>query len=195
MNKDSRAGLILAAGKGTRMHSELPKVLQTILGEPMLYYVYQALTPLFEDRLFTVVGHGAETVEAAFPEHAQRFIRQTEQLGTGHALQTAWPALKSAGAEICLVINGDTPLISQAAVQDLIAEADESGAALAFLTATLEDPGDLGRVVRKDGQVRAIIEAKDYDPGKHGPPTGEVNAGIYCLRMSEIEPLLACLTN
>ncbi len=186
--------LVLAAGKGTRMHSPKPKVLQTILNEPMLYYVYAALAPLFGDKFLTVIGHGADMVEAAFPEMNSRFVEQTEQLGTGHALQVSWDAVKETGAEYCLVINGDTPLVTAEALEGLAGVAGCCD--LAFLTITPRDPADFGRVVRdEDRRIAAIVEAKDYDMNTHGSVTGEVNAGIYLLKISSMEPLLGELKN
>lgn len=183
------SALILAAGKGTRMISSRPKVLQTILGEPMLLYVYRALEPLFGRNINTVVGFGAEQVEAAFPDRAGTFVLQEEQLGTGHALQVAWDKIVAGGAEYCMVINGDTPLVTAEAVEKLTSRAGKAD--LAFMSINPPDPGAFGRVVRGDGQhVRAIVEAKDYDLAVHGPVTGEVNAGIYLLRLSTVGPLL-----
>jgi bifunctional UDP-N-acetylglucosamine pyrophosphorylase/glucosamine-1-phosphate N-acetyltransferase len=186
--------LILAAGKGTRMHSAKPKVLQTLLGEPMLRYVYDALEPRFPGQALTVVGHGHELVGAAFPDAAERFILQDRQLGTGHALQVAWDALSATGVAYCMVINGDTPLLSAEGIDRL---ADQAGCCdLAFMTITPRDAADFGRVVRdEDRRVCAIVEAKDYDMTVHGPQTGEVNAGIYLLRMETIGPLLGELRN
>ena len=112
--------LVLAAGKGTRMHSAKAKVLQTLLGEPMLYYVYAALKPIMQENILTVVGHDADNVKAAFPDMADRFVIQEEQLGTGHALQVTWDAVKNTGATHCMVINGDTPLVTVEALQRLV---------------------------------------------------------------------------
>lgn len=186
--------VILAAGKGTRMHSNKPKVLQTLLNEPMLHYVYAALKPGFGDQVLTVIGHGAEMVEAAFPEMDDKFVLQTEQLGTGHALQMAWDAIKDSGAEYCMVINGDTPLVTADAVQKL---ADTAGSCdVAFMTITPRDPGSFGRVVRdEDRRITAIVEAKDYDINVHGAVTGEVNAGIYLLKVETVGPMLDALKN
>ncbi|MDY7000256.1 MAG: bifunctional UDP-N-acetylglucosamine diphosphorylase/glucosamine-1-phosphate N-acetyltransferase GlmU [Thermodesulfobacteriota bacterium] len=196
MTDAATGALVLAAGKGTRMHSDAPKVLRTLLGEPMLWYVYQALEPLFRDRVWTVVGHGADAVRSAFPGFADHFVLQEDQLGTGHALQTAWPALVEAGVETCLVINGDVPLVSAESLAGLMEAARTQDADLAFLTLTLEDSGAYGRVVRDSaGAVRAVVEAKDYDPGEHGPDSKEVNAGIYCLRLKAVEPFLEGLKN
>lgn len=187
------AAVILAAGKGTRMHSPTPKVLQRILEEPMLRYVYDALGSLCGERVFTVVGHGAEAVAKAFPSRADGFVLQREQLGTGHALGSAWPGVLDSGVEYVLVINGDTPLLRPEALTGLLDESFTHKADLAFITLTLEDPGAFGRVLRKDGQVRAIVEAKDFDPGLHGPDPREINAGIYCLKTASVAPLLPLL--
>ena len=190
----SITALILAAGKGTRMHSDKPKVLQTLLGEPMLHYVYNALAPVFGDRVLTVVGHGADMVTAAFPVKKDSFVLQDRQLGTGHALQVSWGALKKTGADICVVINGDTPLVTSKSLESLINVAENVD--IAFMTITPKDAGAFGRVVRDESRrVSAIVEAKDYDMNVHGSVTGEVNAGIYLLRLDAVEPLLGALKN
>ncbi len=186
--------LILAAGKGTRMHSETPKVLQRILEEPMLRYLYDAVLPLCPGRTWTVIGHAADQVRAAFPERQNFFIEQKEQLGTGHALQTAAPVLESAKLTHLLVINGDTPLLPQQTLAAFLQTALAADADLAFISLTLDDPAAFGRVVRKNGRVAAIVEAKDYDEALHGPEPREINAGIYCLKLASILPLLDGLT-
>ena len=200
MSLSSCCAVVLAAGKGTRMHSSAPKVLKTILGEPMLHYVYAALDQaLGQPRnplVYTVTGHGADQVAKAFPDRAASFVLQEPQLGTGHAFATAWERLKDRGFAHCLVVNGDTPLLPPQAIQRLLARVEETGADLAFLSITPEDPAAFGRVVRgADGAVTAIVEAKDFDPAVHGEPTGEINAGIYCFRMDFVAPLLSRLTN
>ncbi len=187
------AAVILAAGKGTRMHSATPKVLQRILEEPLLRYVYDALDGLCGDMMFTVVGHGAEALAEAFPARQSGFVLQAEQLGTGHALQCAWPAVQKAEAPYLLVVNGDTPLVRPDVLAELLAEAAAKDADLAFLTLTLEEPGAFGRVLRDKGEVTAIVEAKDFDPARYGPDPREINAGIYCLRRAAVEPLLPLL--
>ena len=185
------AALILAAGKGTRMHSDKPKVLQTVLGEPMLRYVLEAVRPVFDGRVLVVVGHQAGMVEAAFPDAA--FVRQEQQLGTGHALMQAMPALEGQ-CERVLVVNGDTPLLSEDVVRHFV-EAS-AGADLAFATIELDDPAAYGRVVRAaGGGVRAIVEAKDYDPALYGPEPHEVNAGMYCVRLDLADRLLPRIGN
>ncbi|WP_301218012.1 bifunctional UDP-N-acetylglucosamine diphosphorylase/glucosamine-1-phosphate N-acetyltransferase GlmU [uncultured Desulfovibrio sp.] len=190
------AALILAAGKGTRMRSERPKVLQSLLAEPMLAYVLEALRPLFaaddgSDAIWAVVGHRSDLVEAAFPR--LRTIRQERQLGTGHALAEALPTLRESGCTHVLVVNGDVPLLSTETVRRFLAEA--RGAAIAFASLSLDDAGAYGRVVRADGEVAAIVEARDFDPARHGPDTGEVNAGLYFLEVEAVSRLLPRLGN
>jgi bifunctional UDP-N-acetylglucosamine pyrophosphorylase/glucosamine-1-phosphate N-acetyltransferase len=194
MPQTKTTALVLAAGKGTRMHSAKAKVLQTLLNEPMLFYVYEALSPMMQERILTVVGHDADGVRAAFPSMADRFVVQEEQLGTGHALQVAWDAVVSSGATHCLVINGDTPLVTVEALDRLLAA--QGCCDLAFMTITPRDTAAFGRVVRDpERRVTAIVEAKDYDFSLHGPVTGEVNAGIYLLKVETIGPLLDRLKN
>lgn len=185
------AALILAAGKGTRMHSERPKVLQTLLGEPMLAYVREALRPIFVEEIWMVVGHRAEMVQAAFPD--ARLVFQSEQLGTGHALMQALPALSEAGCSHLLVVNGDAPLLTEELARDFMSES--AGADLAFATIVPDNPGAYGRVVRQQGRVIGIVEAKEYDPARYGPESGEVNAGMYWLNLAAVESLLPRLSN
>ncbi len=184
--------LILAAGKGTRMHSALPKVLQPLLEEPMLAYVRAALRPLFGDRILTVIGHGAEAVRAAMGP-VPLFVEQRQQLGTGHALKIALPALRAAGICRVLVVNGDMPLVSTDTLRQFMEKAGTASVAVASIT--LPDPGAYGRIVRHDGVFAGIVEAKDYREKVHGVPSGEVNAGVYLLDLDAVEPLLARLGN
>ncbi|MCJ2165762.1 MULTISPECIES: bifunctional UDP-N-acetylglucosamine diphosphorylase/glucosamine-1-phosphate N-acetyltransferase GlmU [unclassified Pseudodesulfovibrio] len=186
--------LVLAAGKGTRMHSAKAKVLQTILNEPMLFYVYEALKPIMKENILTVVGHGVDEVKKEFPDMANRFVMQKEQLGTGHALQEAWAEVEKTNSTHCLVINGDTPLVTVEALDRLVAA--QGCCDLAFMTITPRDTAAFGRVVRDpERRIKAIVEAKDYDFSVHGPVTGEVNAGIYLLKIETIGPLLGRLEN
>lgn len=197
---DSTIGsLILAAGKGTRMHSENPKVLLKLLEEPMLDYVYSALQPLFDRRIHTVVGHGSEIVHAHFKADiamTDRFILQAEQLGTGHALQTAMPALQDSGYGSLVVVNGDTPLIRPSHIRTFVEQCLTSSLDLGFITLKPSDPASFGRVIRDDsGRACAVIEAKDYNPSVHGPEPDEINAGIYFFKIAAVSPLLSSLDN
>lgn len=187
--------LVLAAGKGSRMHSDDPKVLLPLLGEPMLRYVFDALTPLAGPHLWAVVGHGADSVRAFFTNGPARFILQERQLGTGHALQTAWPEIEKSGVSHVLVVNGDTPLITMEAMRSFMDAALREKSDLAFLTLVPECVASFGRVLRKDGKVAAIVEAKDFTAAEHGPCPREINSGIYLLRCEAVAPLLPLLHN
>ena len=193
---ETRLGIvILAAGKGTRMHSDNPKVMQPMLGEPMLRYVLDALAPLARENLWTVIGHGAEAVQASFNKGQTRFVIQERQLGTGHALQTAWPELEKHAVTHVLVVNGDTPLIGTETMRSFVDAALREKSDLAFLTLTPDDTAAFGRVLRRNGKVAAIIEAKDYAEAEHGPCPREINSGVYFFRLASISPLLPLLQN
>jgi bifunctional UDP-N-acetylglucosamine pyrophosphorylase/glucosamine-1-phosphate N-acetyltransferase len=194
-NQYTAGAVILAAGKGTRMYSDKPKVLQPLLGEPMLRFVYRALDPLFSKAVWTVIGHGADMVRKAFCHEEREFVLQEKQLGTGHALQCAWDKVTASGIDYVLVINGDTPLVRPDSIVRLLDRTAGSGADVGFITLTLEDPAAFGRVVRRHGHVAAVIEAKDYDTAQHGPEPREINAGIYLLKVAAVSPLLPLLTN
>lgn len=191
---EARAGaVVLAAGKGTRMGCDVPKVLVPLLEEPLLRYVYDALGPLPLARVWTVVGHGADAVRAAFPEREGDFVLQKEQRGTGHALMVAWDAVIAASLPYVLVINGDTPLASSGVLGEFLAQCMQRGVDIGFLTLTPREPGALGRVLRENGAVSAVVEAKDYDEALHGPDSGEINAGMYCLKTEAVTGLLPLL--
>ncbi len=182
------AALILAAGKGTRMHSHKPKVLQTLLHIPMLAYVIKAMQSFFAGHIWTVVGYKAHMIYESFNENHSKFIEQEEQRGTGHALQIALPALLEEGYEAVLVVNGDVPLVDEAIMHNFLQQAQ--GHELAFATLSLENSGSYGRVVRINGQVQAIVEAKDYDIKIHGIESGEVNAGLYYINLQTAKKFL-----
>jgi len=184
--------LVLAAGKGTRMHSDKPKVLQRLLNEPLLWYVLEALRPLFGEDVWVLVGYQADAVRKLFADGTARFVEQREQLGTGHALAEALPVLEAAGCERVVVLNGDSPLVAASLLKSFLQQAE--GADLAFAVLRLDDPAAYGRVVRKDGRVLSIVEARDFDPALHGPATGEVNAGVYCLNLDLAKALTPALS-
>ncbi len=164
------------------MHSKKAKVLQTILGCPMLTLVERALAPLFGSDIYAVVGYGREEVRKFFCE--DRCIEQEEQLGTGHALSVSLPVLLKKGYERVLIVNGDAPLLSTALISDFLQKCGSED--LAFVTTELEDPGAYGRVVRKNGTVTGIVEAGDYQESVHGI-SHEINVGLYDIRLDVCE--------
>jgi bifunctional UDP-N-acetylglucosamine pyrophosphorylase/glucosamine-1-phosphate N-acetyltransferase len=150
--------VIMAAGKGTRMKSALPKVLHRLAGRSLLQHVLSTVAALDSGRTVVITGHGAEAVEAAVAVPGLQFVRQMPQLGTGHAIQQASPALDT-GLETTLILNGDVPLIRAETAQALIKAC--GGRCLALLTIELADATGYGRIVREGEQVRAIVEHKD----------------------------------
>jgi len=173
--------VVLAAGKGRRMHSDFPKVLHPIGGEPMLGHVLGAAVSAGAKRLVVVVGHGAEAVEAYvrgltwLPTDAVRFALQDPPLGTGHAVQAAASSL-SDDFDLTLVLYGDVPLIEPATLKDL-AQAAKAADKMAVLTTQLNNPTGYGRIIRSEqGHVLRSVEEKDATPEQRA--IQEVNTGI-----------------
>lgn len=169
--------VILAAGLGKRMHSDLPKVLQPLAGKPMLAHVLETVKKIGDvAKTVVVVGHRADTVKAAFAQDAGlEFVLQEPQLGTGHALQCALPALDP-NAEMTLVLLGDVPLVQPETIERLTAVA---GDGMAILTTVLRNPTGYGRILRQRGRIVAIVEQKDATEGQK--QIREVNTGIMLL--------------
>ncbi len=186
------SALILAAGKGTRMKSDRPKVLQSLLEMPMLWYVYQVMDELIgPERIWTVVGYQQELLRTAFPDRIDRFILQSDQLGTGHAVQCSLQALVQQGRRWCLVVNGDVPLIKARELRRFVLETIRRQALVGFLSLELDDPAGYGRVLRQeDGCVRMIVEEKDIEGQAFIRDVKEVNSGIYCLDLDRVQPYL-----
>jgi bifunctional UDP-N-acetylglucosamine pyrophosphorylase/glucosamine-1-phosphate N-acetyltransferase len=171
----SLAALILAAGEGTRMKSDLPKVAHLVLGVPMVRLVVDAARAAGCDPVVVVTGHGADLVEEM--ADGVTWVRQAERLGTGHAVMCAAEALEGFDGSL-LVLSGDTPLMRPETMSALVRAREAAGAALAVLTARIADPM-LGRVVRGAGDlIDGIVEAKDATPEQ--ALIDEVNTGTYC---------------
>ena len=149
--------VIMAAGKGTRMKSSLPKVLHKLGGRALLQHVLDSTGPLKAERCIVITGHGAETVEAAVGSAAQ-FVRQMPQLGTGHAIQQCVPVLGDAQGST-LILSGDTPLIATATTQALVQAS--GGQKLVLLTIDYADPTGYGRIIRDGEAIKGIVEHKD----------------------------------
>ncbi|MGB0717086.1 MAG: bifunctional UDP-N-acetylglucosamine diphosphorylase/glucosamine-1-phosphate N-acetyltransferase GlmU [Phycisphaerae bacterium] len=176
---EQSAAIILAAGKSTRMQSELPKVLHPICGRPMLGFVLSACRLAGVDRLVVVVGHGREQVQEAFSaERDITWVEQTEQLGTGHAVQVCREALSGFRGSV-VVVAGDMPLIQRETVAQLLHIRHESSAAMTMATTRLDDPTGYGRILRDgEGRLAGIIEHRDCDDEQLG--IQEVNPSYYC---------------
>ena len=180
----------MAAGKGTRMKSALPKVLHRLGGQSLLQHVLQAAAGLGAERTVVVTGHGAAAVEAAVGP-AARCVRQEPQCGTGHAVQQAAPALDTA-QPTTVVLNGDVPLIRTATAAALAAAC--GGERLALLTLELADPTGYGRIVRDaEGTVRAIVEQKDATPEQR--LLREVYTGIMAAPTAALARWVNALSN
>jgi len=184
----------MAAGKGTRMKSAIPKVLHKIAGRSLLDHVVLAAAELGSSRTVVITGHGAALVEAslaASPEGSgAHFVRQEPQLGTGHAMQQAVPALDDAN-ETTLVLYGDVPLIGTETARKLVAAC--AGRQLALLTIELADPGGYGRIVREGSQVRAIVEHKDATAAQRA--IREIYTGIMAAPTSLLKRWVMALKN
>lgn len=163
--------IVLAAGKGKRMRSRLPKVLQPVAGKPMLGHVLDAASQLAPAGIHVVYGHGGDQVQATFAGQALHWVHQAEQRGTGHAVAQALPTVPDQGR--LLVLYGDTPLVDPEALKALLLPAQE---ALAVLTVELADPTGYGRIQRENGRFVAIIEQADANAAQRA--INEVNTGI-----------------
>lgn len=180
--------IILAAGKGTRMNSRLPKVLQPLAGQPLLAHVFKQANILQAERIIGVIGHGSEHVKQAFVQQAVTWIEQTEQLGTGHAVQVTLDSLPQTGQS--LILYGDVPLIRAHTLQQL---QDAAAGGIAMMTLTVANPTGYGRIVRQDGNIQRIVEHKDASMDER--QITEINTGIYCVDNACLHRWLPNLSN
>jgi bifunctional UDP-N-acetylglucosamine pyrophosphorylase / glucosamine-1-phosphate N-acetyltransferase len=177
---------ILAAGKGTRLKSKLPKVLHEVGGKPLLAHVIAAATKIVPpDRVYSIVGHEADRVRAALEFTGVKFVLQEEQRGTGHALLVAQAAL--AGYEHVIVLSGDAPLITTETIERLLSFHRGQKAAMTLLSADLDNPTGYGRVLRKNprgAEVRAIVEEKSATEAQK--KIREINSGFYVFSAKDL---------
>lgn len=177
------ATIILAAGKGTRMKSDLTKVLHPLLGSPMLSYTIDlSLNEVKSERTIVVVGHQADQIEKRFGDPRIEFVRQEEQLGTGHAVLQALPLLHGFTGTV-LILCGDVPLVKAETLRSFIETFSRNDSTLAALTAVVKDPTGYGRIIRdSEGWLERIVEEKDASEEER--LTREINTGIYCVKAS-----------
>ncbi len=198
MNTSGKAGrdylidaVVLAAGKGTRMKSDLPKVLHRIAGRPLLDHVLDTVETVGINHTVVVVGHQADLVERACRRDGIDFILQEPQLGTGHAVQVAVGKLRPGG--YCVVLAGDVPLLRAETLQRLIESAVASGSAAVVLTCLVSDAGAYGRIVKNPaGRVLKIVEARDASAAELA--IGEYNTGVFCFQTDRLVEALENLT-
>ena len=181
--------LILAAGKGTRMRSDLPKVLHTLAGKPLLGHVVDAAHELGATKICVVYGFGGEAVPQSMADDKLTFVLQAEQHGTGHAVQQALPQLSD--KSVSLVLYGDVPLTRTATLHPLVGAA--RAGKLGLLTVTLPQPDGYGRIVRDKGKVSRIVEHKDATPSER--TIAEVNTGILAVPTAHLKKWIAELEN
>ncbi|MDD5087248.1 MAG: NTP transferase domain-containing protein [bacterium] len=183
----------MAAGKGTRMNSDLPKVLHCLSGKPLIHHVVETAKRLGADRLIAVVGHRREDVQKALEGQGVEFVVQESQLGTGHAVQQAIPALRDFRGEV-VVLSGDVPLLRASSLEQLVKYHRKTDAAATVLTAIAPDPFSYGRIVRDaEGKFAKIVEERDANERERS--VREVNSGVYCFRAISLFGALQHLKN
>lgn len=182
--------LVLAAGKGTRMRSDLPKVLHPIGGKALVQHVVDTARQVGGEQILIIVGHGAEKVEQKMAASDVKFVLQAQQLGTGHAVQQALPHLRNDAT--VLILYGDVPLTRAETLQKLIAGVNENQ--MGLLTVNMQDPTGYGRIVRDaSGAVVAIVEHKDATDEQK--KIAEINTGIMAVRAAHLQKWLPALNN
>lgn len=190
MSNSVMSVVILAAGKGTRMYSDLPKVLHPLAGKPMVQHVIDAAMETGAKQVHLVYGHGGDLLKDRLTNPDLNWVLQAEQLGTGHAMQQAAPFF--ADDEDILMLYGDVPLISPATLARLLADKPQGG--IALLTVKLDDPTGYGRIVRDDnGSVVGIVEHKDATEQQR--QINEINTGILAANGQDLKRWLSRLNN
>ena len=181
--------VVLAAGKGTRMKSSLPKVLHKVGGVPMVQRIINTVKSLGADNIHLVYGHGGDQLKATVVEDNLNWCLQAEQLGTGHAVQQAAPHIKD--NEDVLVLVGDAPLIREETLSAL--KAAKESCDLALLTVNLDDPTGMGRIIRENDNITAIVEHKDATDAQR--EIKEINTGMMMMSGVDLKRWLGELSN
>ncbi len=186
--------VILAAGKGTRMKSNTPKVLHKIFEKPLLGYVLDNVKNIVNES-FVIVGHHAEEVTKFVETNyaSAKTVLQTPQLGTGHAVSMVCPSMENFNGQV-IILCGDTPLITEDTLKNFITYHNSNNSDLTVMSTIFENPANYGRIIREqDNSLKCIVEEKDATPEQKA--VKEVNAGIYCLNWSKIKPAFSQLTS
>jgi bifunctional UDP-N-acetylglucosamine pyrophosphorylase/glucosamine-1-phosphate N-acetyltransferase len=179
MENSAFCSIILAAGKGTRMKSEKPKVLHEVFFAPMVHHVLDALQPLMIDRTIVVTGHCHDQVESSLMAYIDSFVFQEQQLGTGHAVLACASVLDKFKGTV-LILCGDTPLVRSKTLQELMADHQRSNAPLTVMSTLVDDPSHYGRIIcNEQGDLVRIVEEKDASLEQR--KIKEINAGVYCV--------------
>ena len=187
------SAIILAAGKGKRMKSDLAKVLHPLRGIPMLSYTIETARTAGAEKIVVVIGHQAGRIREEFRNQGLIFVEQQEQLGTGHAVLQAAEAFREHDGTI-IILCGDVPLIRPETVLSLYDRHRSEEATITVLTTIPDDPAGYGRVVKTDdGRVARIVEEKDARPEER--KVREINTGIYCVESRFLFPAVAGLEN
>lgn len=186
--------VILAAGKGTRMKSNLPKVLHEILGKALVGYVLDSVKHITNEN-FVIVGHHAEEVEKYVISHYEnaKTVLQSPQLGTGHAVSMICPMLENYSGQV-LILCGDTPLITEDTLKKFVEYHKENKSDITVMSAIFENPANYGRIIRDtDNSLKCIVEEKDATLEQKA--IKEVNAGIYCINWAKVKSAFSQLTS
>ncbi|MBE2894603.1 bifunctional UDP-N-acetylglucosamine diphosphorylase/glucosamine-1-phosphate N-acetyltransferase GlmU [Spirabiliibacterium falconis] len=190
MTNQKLSVVVLAAGKGTRMYSDLPKVLHNVAGKPMVKHVIDTVKTLSPQHIYLIYGHGGELMQTRLKDEPVKWVLQAEQLGTGHAMQQAAPHFED--DENILMLYGDGPLITQETLARLIQAKPDNG--IALLTVTLDDPTGYGRILRgENGHIIGIVEQKDATPEQLN--INEANSGLMVASGASFKRWLAQLDN
>ena len=185
--------VILAAGKGTRMKSNTPKVLHKIFEKPLLGYVLDNVKNIVNES-FVIVGHHAEEVTEYVEKNYKtaKTVLQSPQLGTGHAVSMVCPALENFDGQV-IILCGDTPLITEATLKQFVEYHNSNNSDLTVMSTIFENPTNYGRIIREvDNSLKCIVEAKDATPEEIS--VKEINVGVYLLNWSKIKPAFSQLT-
>lgn len=186
--------IILAAGKGTRMKSNLPKVVHKVGNKPMVNHVLDTVSMIPDNHTIVIIGHQADKVKEATSSYSVAYVLQAEQLGTGHAVQQAIPHLEKSLAETVIVLAGDCPLISTGTLTRLIKLHETSVSVATILSTKIADPAAYGRIIRDKNQaVTGIREARDCTDLEL--EITEINTGVYCFSRKELIKALDQLGN